>query len=120
MARRRSARKPARKTARRRPPRAQRRKAPKRRDAKRPAAPRRPKARPGTITHTELASTDVVATRRWCAHVLGWKFEAPMPSPVGDYHMWRFENGTGGGLRGTTPGEVASYLVHALAAEGGS
>ena len=64
-----------------------------------------PKVRPGLITHTELASTDPPATRRWCAKVLGWKFGDAMPTPTGPYHMWRFDNGTGGGIRSNNPPE---------------
>ena len=55
--------------------------------------------RTGVITHTELGSTDPLATRDWAREVLGWEFGPPMPTPTGDYHMWRFENGTGGGIR---------------------
>jgi len=61
------------------------------------AAP--PKVRNGVITHTELASANVGATLAWCESVLGWKFQPPVPSPAGPYHMWRFDIGTGGGLR---------------------
>src|SRR5919197_5922500 len=93
MAKRKSVRKPARKVAKkpsskRRPVRA---KAP----SRKPAVP---KVRPGLITHTELASSSPPATRAWCEKVLGWKFGEPMQSPAGPYHMWRFDNATGGGI----------------------
>jgi len=58
------------------------------------------KSRNGVITHTELASSDPIATRTWCQQVLGWKFEEAPPSPMGPYYMWRFPLGTGGGIRG--------------------
>ena len=76
------------------------------------AAPRRaarppalPKARTGVITHTEIASADPGATKTWLATVLGWKFEKAMDTPNGPYHMWRFPNKTGGGLRKNNPPE---------------
>jgi predicted enzyme related to lactoylglutathione lyase len=79
-----------------------RRSAAKRSSARKPAAP---KIRNGMITHTELASTDPGATRTWCAKVLGWKFGDAVPTPSGPYHMWRFDNATGGGIRANNPPE---------------
>ena len=67
------------------------------------AAVRKPMT--GIITHTELVSSDPPATQGWCERVLGWKFGEPMPSPVGPYHMWRFSNMTGGGIRVNNPTE---------------
>src|SRR5690349_14218334 len=64
------------------------------RASKRPVAAAPPKNPPGTITHTELASSDPGATKSWCASVLGWKFGDSTPTPTGPYHMWRFPNGT--------------------------
>jgi len=69
----------------------------------RPGTPR--KLPSGVITHTELASQDPAATRTWCRTVLGWSFGEPMPTPSGPYHMWRFPNGTGGGIRANNPPE---------------
>ena len=77
---------------------------------KKAAAP--PRVRPGTITHTELASANPTATREWCASVLGWKFGDAMPTPSGPYHMWRFDNGTGGGLRANNPPEVPGSIPY--------
>ncbi len=71
-----------------------------------------PKVRPGLITHTELASANPPATRAWCEKVLGWKFGQPMPSPSGPYHMWRFENGTGGGIRANNPPEAPGSIPY--------
>jgi predicted enzyme related to lactoylglutathione lyase len=59
----------------------------------------------GMITHTELASGDPAATRDWCVRVLGWEFGPSMPTPAGPYHMWRFANDTGGGIRANNPPE---------------
>lgn len=70
--------------------------------AKKPAAAAsgmRRKVVHGMITHTELASADPAATQEWCESVLGWKFAMTVPTPTGPYHMWRFPNDTGGGLR---------------------
>ena len=71
-----------------------------------------PKIRPGVITHTELASADPPATRAWCQKVLGWKFGQAMPTPSGPYHMWRFEIGTGGGIRANNPPEVPGSIPY--------
>jgi len=60
----------------------------------------------GWITHTELSSADPVATRDWCAEVLGWKFQPPFPSPAGDYHLFAYSESGGGGIRPTAPGEA--------------
>jgi predicted enzyme related to lactoylglutathione lyase len=37
--------------------------------------------------------------------VLGWKFQPPLPSPAGDYHLFAYSESGGGGIRQTTPGE---------------
>ena len=71
-----------------------------------------PKVRPGVITHTELASADPPATRAWCVKVLDWKFGQAMPTPAGPYHMWRFDNGTGGGIRANNPPEVPGSIPY--------
>jgi predicted enzyme related to lactoylglutathione lyase len=86
--------------------------------AKRPAPTRaaqanRPsKIRSGIITHTELASLDPEATRVWCQKVLGWTFGEPVPTPSGPYHMWRFPNDTGGGIRANNPPEVPGSIPY--------
>ena len=72
----------------------------------------RPALRHGLITHTELASADPPATRGWCQKVLGWKFGQVVPTPTGPYHMWRFENGTGGGIRANNPPEVPGSVPY--------
>src|SRR5437773_2455523 len=76
------------------------------------ARPARPKIRPGVITHTELASSDPSATRAWCQRVLGWKFGESMPTPAGPYHMWRFSNDTGGGIRANNPPEAPGSVPY--------
>ena len=79
------------------------------------ASPRKaaaPPARHGLITHTELASADPTATRAWCEKALGWKFGPPVPTPTGPYHMWRFDSGTGGGIRANNPPEVPGSIPY--------
>ncbi len=70
------------------------------------------KIRPGVITHTELASAAPLATRAWCQKVLGWKFGQAVPTPAGPYHMWRFGNGTGGGIRANNPPEFPGSIPY--------
>jgi len=53
----------------------------------------------GWITHTDFASTDPVATRDWCAAVLGWTFQPPFKTPNGDYHLFAYSAAGGGGIR---------------------
>jgi len=76
----------------------------------RKAAP--PKLRAGVITHTEIASADPLATKAWAQKVLGWKFEQTVPTPTGPYHMWRFDNGTGGGIRANNPPEAPGAIPY--------
>jgi len=88
---------------------------PARRSARKSASARKPsapKARQGVITHTELASSDPSATRKWCQRVLNWKFGQAMPTPAGPYHMWQFEIGTGGGIRANNPPEVPGSIPY--------
>ena len=84
----------------------------KKKPAARKASPKRPPRKPAPmkvrdriVTHSELVSTDPLATRAWCEKVLGWKFGEPTPTPGGPYHMWRSAIGTGGGIRNTMPSE---------------
>jgi uncharacterized protein len=60
----------------------------------------------GWITHTDLASTDPVATRHWCAEVFGWNFQPAFPTPSGDYHLFAYSEAGGGGIRQTGPNEA--------------
>jgi predicted enzyme related to lactoylglutathione lyase len=69
----------------------------------------------GWITHTELASSDPVATKAWCAKVLGWTFKPSFPMPGGgEYHLFAYSDKGGGGIRQTTPAETpgSSFSVH--------
>ena len=59
----------------------------------------------GHITHTELISADSLATKSWCAKVLGWTFRPPMTVPGGEYHLFVYSDKGGGGIRQTGPDE---------------
>jgi predicted enzyme related to lactoylglutathione lyase len=69
----------------------------------------------GWITHTELVSTDPVATKAWCAKVLGWTFKPSFPMPGGgEYHLFAYSDKGGGGIRATNPAETpgSNFTVH--------
>jgi len=124
MARRRVAKKRAKKSASRRPARKPMKKAAKKKVAKKKVAKRparraaakapapKPPSRLNAITHTELASADPAATQAWCEKVLGWSFMPAMPMTGGEYRMWRFEMGTGGGIRLNNPPEVPGSIPY--------
>jgi predicted enzyme related to lactoylglutathione lyase len=61
----------------------------------------------GWVTDTDRSSTDAVATRRWCADVLGWTFQPAIPTPSGDYHLFAYSEAGGGGIRQVVQDEVA-------------
>ncbi|MCA1810404.1 MAG: hypothetical protein LC623_00120 [Halobacteriales archaeon] len=79
---------------------------------KKAAAPAARKIRPGAITHTELASSDPTATKQWAEKTLGWKFGDSMPTPNGPYHMWRFGENMGGGIRANNPPETPGTVPY--------
>ncbi|MES2155728.1 MAG: hypothetical protein V4510_11385 [bacterium] len=60
----------------------------------------------GSITHTELASADPAATKRWCEGVLGWTFKPSLPLPTGEYHLFTYSDQGGGGIRQTAASEA--------------
>lgn len=69
----------------------------------------------GWITHTELQSADPLATKSWCAKVLGWTFVHTMPTAEGgDYHLFAYSEQGGGGIRGLMPDEApgSNFTVH--------
>jgi hypothetical protein len=68
----------------------------------------------GWITHTELASDDPLATKRWCEKLLGWRFHSSFPTPDGEYHLFAYSDQGGGGIRKTKPQEPphSSFTVH--------
>lgn len=107
VAARKPAKKPAKKAA---------KKVAKRRAPARAAAPA-PPSRLNAITHTELASNDPAATQAWCEQVLGWSFMPPMPMPDGEYRMWQFAIGTGGGIRNNNPPEMPGSIPYCEVAD---
>jgi hypothetical protein len=85
--------------------------------ARKSTSVRRHKPTPGLygwITHTELQSNDPLATKAWCAKVLGWTFTQSVPMPGGEYHLFAYSDKGGGGLRATAPGEApgSNFTVH--------
>lgn len=89
------------------------------RPARKSAGSKPPKHKPtpglyGWITHTELASADPLATKAWCAKVLGWTFRPPMPMPGGEYHLFAYSDKGGGGIREIKPFETpgSNFTVH--------
>ncbi|MGH7725625.1 MAG: VOC family protein [Candidatus Eiseniibacteriota bacterium] len=66
----------------------------------------------GWITHTDLASDDPVATKAWCAKVLGWTFKPSMMMPEGEYHLFMYSNKGGGGIHQTGPSESPGTLPY--------
>jgi predicted enzyme related to lactoylglutathione lyase len=69
----------------------------------------------GWITHTELASFDPMATKAWCAKVLGWTFKPSFPMPGGaEYQLFAYSDQGGGGIRPTNPSETpgSTFSVH--------
>ena len=68
----------------------------------------------GWITHTELISADPLATKTWCAKVLGWTFTQAVPMPGGEYHLFAYSEKGGGGIRGLEPEESpgSNFTVH--------
>jgi predicted enzyme related to lactoylglutathione lyase len=73
----------------------------------------------GWITHTELASADPLATKAWCAKVLGWSFKPSVSMPEGEYHLFAFSDTGGGGIRATKPFETpgSNFTVHVADAQ---
>jgi predicted enzyme related to lactoylglutathione lyase len=56
-----------------------------------------------------------MATKSWCAKVLGWTFMQPMPMPGGsEYHLFAYSHKGGGGIRATNAGEKpgSNFSVH--------
>jgi hypothetical protein len=66
------------------------------------------------LGHTELASTDPAATRKFLEATFGWSFET-MKGPGGDYHAFQSPGGGRGGIRPTQahepPGSMSYVTV---------
>lgn len=112
VAKKKAAKRPVKKKAANRKKSAPKRKPAKRAASKPAAAPAMSAPRIGLVTHTELASSDPAATKRWCEKVLRWQFMPPMPTEAGPYHMWRSANDTGGGIRANNPPEMPGTIPY--------
>jgi predicted enzyme related to lactoylglutathione lyase len=66
----------------------------------------------GWITHTDLASNDALATKAWCAKVLGWTFKPAFPSPGGDVHLFAYSEKGGGAVRSVNPPEQPGSIPY--------
>jgi len=67
----------------------------------------------GWVTHTELASADPLATKTWCAKVLGWTFRPSFPMPGGgEYHLFAYSEKGGGGIRPHNPPELPGSIPY--------
>jgi len=66
----------------------------------------------GWITHTDLASLNPLATKAWCAKVLGWTFRPSFPGPAGEIHLFAYSDKGGGGIRPLSPPEVPGSLPY--------
>jgi uncharacterized protein len=71
----------------------------------------------GWITHTDLASLDPVATKAWCAKVLGWTFKPPFPVPGGEVHLFTYCAKGGGAVRSINPPEGSGSLPYVHVAD---
>ena len=72
----------------------------------------------GWITHTDFASADPAATKRWCASVLGWTFKPSIPMPDGnEYHMFSYSEQGGGGIHQAGPRETPGSLPYVHVAD---
>lgn len=59
----------------------------------------------GWITHTDIASSDPAASKRWCKEVMGWDFMDSFPTPAEEYHLFSYSEKGGGGIRALGPAE---------------
>jgi predicted enzyme related to lactoylglutathione lyase len=66
----------------------------------------------GWVTHTELASMDPEATKKWCAKALGWKFRPSFQMPDGEYHLFTYSDKGGGGIRKNSPAEMPGTIPY--------
>lgn len=66
----------------------------------------------GWITHTDLASRNPIATKAWCAKVLGWTFRPSFTGPAGEIHLFAYSDKGGGGIRPVSPPEIPGSLPY--------
>jgi uncharacterized protein len=66
----------------------------------------------GWITHTDLASNNPPATRKWAEKVLGWKFGMTMATPNGDMYFFTYSDKGGGAVRANNPPEIPGSIPY--------
>lgn len=71
-----------------------------------------PKINAGAVAHTEFASSDPAATKKWAQKAFGWKFMPAMPTPGGDYHMTEMGEGNSAGMRSNMAPEMPGTIVY--------
>lgn len=71
----------------------------------------------GWITHTDLASADPAATKKWCAAVLGWTFTMDLPVPDGTVHLFAYSEKGGGAVRPVSPPETPGSIPYVHVAD---
>src|SRR5215467_13581385 len=67
----------------------------------------------GLIAHTELASADPDATRRFLAKAFGWSFES-RKAPGGEMFSFHTSGGGLGSIRRTGPNEAPASINYVL------
>jgi predicted enzyme related to lactoylglutathione lyase len=67
----------------------------------------------GMLAHTELASTDPEATRRFLEKVFKWNSEE-VETPMGRMIRYQTPGGAGGNIRGTHPKEAPAAINYVL------
>ena len=66
----------------------------------------------GWITHTDLASSDPAATKKWCVEVLGWTFKPPFNAYGADIHLFTYSSAGGGAVRPNNPPEIPGSIPY--------
>lgn len=67
----------------------------------------------GAIAHTELASSDPAASRKFLEKVFDWSFEK-VQMPAGEYFSFQTPGGTRGGVRATQNQEHPASINYIL------
>jgi uncharacterized protein len=77
------------------------------------ARAKRPTRELGMISHTEIASTDPVATRRFLERVFRWDF-VTVKTPAGERFSFHTTGGADGSVRKTRSGERPASINYVL------
>ncbi len=67
----------------------------------------------GMIAHTELASTDPGATKKFLGKVFGWNFQTE-ETPTGELITFNTKGGSRGSIRSTRPKEAPASINYIL------